>query len=139
MPDASMADATDSGGMCVNCLSTVDAALWASGGMAVTATSAWGRVRDRVRSSPATDQDQGGANDLAALISELDSAAESDTRGPGVLGYVVALVVFVALGLMLKTVVVNWVVGPLFPLLVLGVVPASVARCRVALSRAARR
>lgn len=79
MPDASMADATDPGGMCVNCL-TVDAALWASGGMAVTATSAWGRVRDRVRSSPATDRDQGGANDVAGLISELDRAAESDTR-----------------------------------------------------------
>lgn len=97
-----MADATDPGGMCVNCL-TVDAALWASGGMAVTATSAWGRVRDRVRSSPATDRDQGGANDVAALISELDSAAESDTRGPGVLGYVVAPVVFVALGLKSET------------------------------------
>jgi hypothetical protein len=43
--------------------------------------------------------------------------------GPGPWGYVLAFVAYVALGLLTRSVVLNWVVGPLFPLLALYVVP----------------
>ena len=35
----------------------------------------------------------------------------------------VALVFYVALGLFLKSVVINWIAGPLFPLIVLHLIP----------------
>jgi hypothetical protein len=52
-----------------------------------------------------------------------------DTWGPGprLWHYVLALVAFVALGLLTRSVVLNWIVGPLFPLLFLYVVPRAVA------------
>ena len=43
--------------------------------------------------------------------------------GPGPWHYVVAFVGYVVLGLLTRSVVLNWIVGPLFPLLVLYVVP----------------
>jgi hypothetical protein len=44
--------------------------------------------------------------------------------------YVVAFVVYVALGFFLKSVVLNWIVGPTFLLLVLYVVPKAFGRVR---------
>lgn len=41
----------------------------------------------------------------------------------GPLAFVVALVAYIALGLMVKSVVLNWIVGPLFPLIALYLVP----------------
>jgi hypothetical protein len=42
--------------------------------------------------------------------------------------YGVALVVYVALGIFTKTVVLNWIIGPLFLLLVLYLIPTLVRR-----------
>ena len=44
--------------------------------------------------------------------------------------YVTAFVVYVALGYFLKSVVLNWIVGPLFLLVVLYVVPKAFGRVR---------
>ena len=44
--------------------------------------------------------------------------------------YVVAFVVYVTLGYFLKSVVLNWIIGPLFLLLVLYVVPKALGRVR---------
>ena len=44
--------------------------------------------------------------------------------------YGLALVAFVALGLATKSVVLNWIIGPLFPLLVLYVIPSFWRRVR---------
>ncbi len=44
--------------------------------------------------------------------------------------YVAAFVVYVVLGYFLKSVVLNWIVGPLFLLLVLYVVPKALGRVR---------
>jgi hypothetical protein len=126
--------------MCVNCLSTVDVAVWTSGGMAVAATNAWGWIGGRTRAAVGgMHRDRGGADDVAALFFELEQAPEAEARGTGVTGYAVALVVYVALGLLLKAVVVNWVVGPLFPLLLLGPLPAVAGRSRLAVARASAR
>ncbi len=42
--------------------------------------------------------------------------------------FVGALVVYVALGLVVKSTVLNWIVGPLFPVLVLYVIPHAIRR-----------
>ena len=44
--------------------------------------------------------------------------------------YALALVGFVALGWATKSVVLNWIIGPLFPLLVLYVIPSFWRRVR---------
>jgi len=44
-------------------------------------------------------------------------------RGPGPWLYVLAFVVYLVLGVLTRSVVLNWIVGPLFPLLALYVVP----------------
>lgn len=44
--------------------------------------------------------------------------------------YALAAVLYIPLGVVLKTVVLNWIVGPLFPLLVVYVVPTFVRRRR---------
>ena len=43
--------------------------------------------------------------------------------GPSAWLYVPVFLLYVALGLLTKSLVLNWIVGPLFPLLVLYVVP----------------
>ncbi len=45
-----------------------------------------------------------------------------------VAAFVGALVVYVALGLVVKSTVLNWIVGPLFPVLVLYVIPHAIRR-----------
>ena len=47
--------------------------------------------------------------------------------GPGAWAYVAAFLAYVALGLLTRSVVLNWIVGPLFPLLALYLVPRTVA------------
>ena len=42
--------------------------------------------------------------------------------------YVFALVVYVVLGFTTKSLVLNWILGPLFPLLLLYVAPRTLAR-----------
>ena len=44
--------------------------------------------------------------------------------------YSVALCLYVALGLALKVVVLNWIIGPLFPLVALELVPRATRRVR---------
>jgi hypothetical protein len=45
--------------------------------------------------------------------------------GPGPWLYAVAFVVYVALGVLTRSVVLNWIVGPLFLLIALYLVPAA--------------
>jgi len=47
---------------------------------------------------------------------------------PPLVAYVAVLVVYVALGYLLRSVVLNWIVGPLFLLAVLHLVPRLVGR-----------
>lgn len=56
--------------------------------------------------------------------------------GPPALAYVIALVVYIVLGVFAKSVVLNWIIGPLFPLLVLYLIPRA---ARAAGRRLARR
>ena len=51
------------------------------------------------------------------------STAETWGPGAGPLLYALAFAVYVVLGLLTGSVVLNWIVGPLFPLLALFVVP----------------
>lgn len=44
--------------------------------------------------------------------------------------YAVAAVVYITLGYFLKTLVLNWIVGPLFPLLVVYLIPNWIRRAR---------
>jgi hypothetical protein len=46
--------------------------------------------------------------------------------GPGPWLYVAVFLAYLALGLLTRSVVLNWIVGPLFPLLALYVVPRAV-------------
>lgn len=55
------------------------------------------------------------------------SAARRSTRTAWI-AYGVLLVVYVALGVVLKSVVLNWIVGPLFPVVLLAVVPRLLGR-----------
>ncbi len=57
-------------------------------------------------------------------------AAPARAPGTGPVALVVLLVVYIALGYVLKTVVLNWVIGPLFPFLALYLVPAAWRRLR---------
>ena len=57
----------------------------------------------------------------------------AEPRGAGAVPapvYVVAFVVYVALGLVVKSAVLNWLVGPLFLVVVLDVVPRLATRFR---------
>ena len=51
--------------------------------------------------------------------------------------YLVALAVYVALGLVARSLVLNWIVGPLFPMLVLYLIPRTMRR-RLSRAREAR-
>lgn len=44
--------------------------------------------------------------------------------------YALAAGVYIPAGVFLKTIVLNWIVGILFPLLVVYIIPAAVRRCR---------
>ena len=61
-----------------------------------------------------------------------DDAPANDVaeRDAHPLAYVVALAVYVALGFWLRSVVLNWIVGPLFLLIVLSVIPRLATRRR---------
>lgn len=56
-----------------------------------------------------------------------DAAAESDLPAGA---YVGAFVAYVVLGYFLKSIVLNWIVGPIFLVLVLYSVPAIIRRLR---------
>lgn len=47
-----------------------------------------------------------------------------------VFAFAAALVIYIALGVTVKSVVLNWIVGPLFPVVVLYAVPAALRRAR---------
>jgi hypothetical protein len=54
-----------------------------------------------------------------------ESLADDDgSDRHGLLWFLLALVLYVALGLVAKSVLLNWVIGPLFPLVVIGILPA---------------
>ena len=54
------------------------------------------------------------------------SAADLWGPGPGPRLYVLAFAVYVVLGIATRSVVLNWIVGPLFPLIVLYLLPLAV-------------
>lgn len=58
------------------------------------------------------------------------SVPEGLDDGPSFLAQAVALAVYIALGYFLKSVVLNWIVGPLFLVMVLHVVPRAFRRRR---------
>lgn len=69
------------------------------------------------------------------MSAEIGGDAEDAERSPpaaatGAVAFLVALVVYIALGLVLKSAVLNWIVGPLFPLFALYLLPAAVGRLR---------
>lgn len=47
-----------------------------------------------------------------------------------VVAFTAALVIYIVLGVALKSVVLNWIVGPLFPMVLLYAVPAGLRRVR---------
>lgn len=49
--------------------------------------------------------------------------------------YAVAVVVYIALGYQFKTIFLNWIVGPLFPLLVVYLIPTWLRRLRARWAR----
>ncbi len=74
-----------------------------------------------------------------------DTADEGAASGPGATrstaagslvgnpwAWLVLLAVYVGLGVVVKSAVLNWIVGPLFPLLFLHLVPTALARRRPA-------
>ena len=75
---------------------------------------------------------RGDAGDVAALLSEFEDRAAVDGATGRLTGFAIALALYVVLGLWLKSYVVNWIVGPLFPLIVLGLLPRWWARWRPA-------
>ena len=56
--------------------------------------------------------------------------AEARARRLEIIGFVLALASYVALGYVFKSLVLNWLVGPLYLLVVLHLVPAGVRRLR---------
>lgn len=58
----------------------------------------------------------------------MDDPPAGQSLHPG--AYVAALVVYVALGYFLKSIVLNWIVGPLFLVVALHVIPTSLRRLR---------
>ena len=54
---------------------------------------------------------------------EADDTGAPPSVGPPPAAYVALLVVYVALGFFLKSVVLNWIVGPLVPLVALYLLP----------------
>ncbi len=65
--------------------------------------------------------------------SSVEDGRQPPAGGPPWAAYVATLVAYVALGFFLRSVVLNWIVGPLVPLLALYLVP------RLVRSRAASR
>jgi hypothetical protein len=53
-----------------------------------------------------------------------------EPRPPGAAAFAIALVTYVALGLTVKSVVLNWIVGPAYLVLTLHVLPIGVRRLR---------
>lgn len=63
-------------------------------------------------------------------MAERDNPGATTEPDPPAAAYLVAFVVYVALGYFLKSVVLNWIVGPLFLLIVLYLVPRAFRRRR---------
>jgi hypothetical protein len=61
-------------------------------------------------------------------VAESDKATESAPEPIALGWYAFALVLYVALGYFLKTWVLNWIIGPLFLLIVLYLIPTAVRR-----------
>ena len=53
----------------------------------------------------------------------VEDGRKPQVGGPPLLAYVAALVLYIALGFFFRSVVLNWIVGPLFPLLGLYLLP----------------
>jgi hypothetical protein len=114
--------------MCLNCVSTVDAAALSAVGVAASASAGYQRLTWRW--SEATRRRRARAVEHTRRFLE-DGPPQSGQDPPAVL-YTVALALYVLLGVTTKVWVLNWIVGPLFLLLVLGVVPSAARRLHAA-------
>ncbi len=54
---------------------------------------------------------------------EVEDSRETPSAGPSAAAYLATLVVYIGLGYVLKSVVLNWIVGPLFLLVALYLLP----------------
>ena len=69
-----------------------------------------------------------GAAQLRTQVAEPDEAIESASEPIALGWYAFALALYVALGYFLKSWVLNWIIGPLFLLIVLYLIPTAVRR-----------
>lgn len=111
--------------MCVNCLSSVDAVAWNLLGAGTAAAAGWRQVAGRLAPSLASDRRRRTQGDTSLFVAELKGLPdEVVVFWP----FVVALVSYVALGLATRSVVLNWIVGPLYLVVALWMVPRGVRR-----------
>lgn len=114
--------------MCVNCVSTVDAA--ALGAVGAAASASVGYQRLTWRWSEATRRRRARAVEHTRVF--LENGPPRSGQDPPAVLYAAALALYVLLGVTTKVWVLNWIVGPLFLVLVLGVVPSAARRLQAA-------
>jgi hypothetical protein len=107
--------------MCMNCMSAVDATALSAVGLAASASAGYQRLSWRW--SEATRRRRARAAEHARRFLE-DGPPRSGEDPPAAV-YAAAFALYVVLGVMTKVWVLNWTVGPLFLLLVLGVLPGA--------------
>jgi hypothetical protein len=111
--------------MCVNCFNSVDAVAWNIVGASTAATAGWHHIRGRLAPSIALERRRRGREETSTFVAELRSLdGDEDALWP----FLLALLSFVVLGLVLKTFVLNWVVGPLYLVVVLHALPRGLRR-----------
>ena len=102
--------------MCVTCVSSVDLAAWNAVGAGAAVGAVW---RHATGHAPRSE--------VARFVTDLQAGALD--RGPeqtaleGIWPFLAVLVSYVAAGLLLKSAVLNWVVGPLYLVTVLHGIP----------------
>jgi hypothetical protein len=114
--------------MCMNCLSAVDATAIGAAGLAATASAGYQRLSWRWSEGTRRRRERAAEHTRRFL----DDGPPQSGQDPPVALYAAAFVLYVALGFTTKVWVLNWIVGPLFLLLVLGVLPDAAQRLRSA-------
>lgn len=112
--------------MCVNCFGSVDAMAWGATGTTATILAVHHQIRGRLVASSSNAQ-----QDLAIFVADIRSntigrrlSGEDDKVVP----FVLALVSYVLAGLVLKSIVLNWIVGPLYLVAAVHLVPVALRR-----------
>lgn len=106
--------------MCVNCLSSVDVIAWSATGTGAAMSAMWHGAKGQVRAA---------RPDLERFVADLQSPPPEPTPsqwradGPGL--FLLSLASYVVAGVLLKSAVLNWVVGPLYLVTVLHALPTA--------------